>query len=55
MRKAKQIFRLHEVITRMQLDIVANIIEFRDGHLFRHLQKLLLLITIFCIGWWWYC
>ncbi|KAL9312840.1 hypothetical protein ACSQ67_018292 [Phaseolus vulgaris] len=40
MRKARQNFRLDEVGIRRQLDIVAKIIKFKDGHLFRHLQKL---------------
>ncbi|XP_020237295.1 small G protein signaling modulator 2 isoform X1 [Cajanus cajan] len=40
MKKARQNFRLDEVGIRRQLDIVAKIIKFKDGHLFRHLQKL---------------
>ncbi|OIV98039.1 hypothetical protein TanjilG_12270 [Lupinus angustifolius] len=40
MRKARQNFRLDEVGIRRQLDIVAKIIKFKDGHLFRHLEKL---------------
>ncbi|XP_057453692.1 rab GTPase-activating protein 22-like isoform X1 [Lotus japonicus] len=40
MKKARQNFRLDEVGIRRQLDTVAKIIKFKDGHLFRHLQKL---------------
>ncbi|XP_027940503.1 GTPase-activating protein gyp7-like isoform X1 [Vigna unguiculata] len=40
MKKARQNFRLDEVGIRRQLDLVAKIIKFKDGHLFRHLEKL---------------
>ncbi|KAK7384934.1 hypothetical protein VNO78_30637 [Psophocarpus tetragonolobus] len=40
MKRARQNFRLDEVGIRRQLDLVAKIIKFKDGHLFRHLEKL---------------
>ncbi|KAK4759087.1 hypothetical protein SAY87_020388 [Trapa incisa] len=40
MRKARHNFRLDEVGIRRQLKIVSKIIQFKDLHLYRHLQKL---------------
>ncbi|KAK4741765.1 hypothetical protein SAY87_025353 [Trapa incisa] len=40
MRKARHNFRLDEMGIRRQLKIVSKIIQFKDSHLYRHLQKM---------------
>jgi hypothetical protein len=40
MKKARQNFRLDEVGIKRQLELVAKIIKYKDGHLFKHLEKL---------------